>query len=164
MNKPLRIAILDLYEGRPNEGMRCIQQILHEYSAATGLPLDHRIFEVRIREELPDLSFDIYISSGGPGSPLECEGLSWDNKYMDWLHGLVKHNIIAPDPDKKQVLFICHSFQLACRFFQTGKLTRRRSTAFGVFPVHMKADGKREAVFIAELLRDVGDVLQQDAL
>ena len=147
MIKPLRIAILDLYEGRPNEGMRCIQQILQEYSIAEGLPLESSIFEVRIREELPDLSFDIYLSSGGPGSPLESKGLSWDNKYMDWLHSIVKHNITAPDSDKKSVLFICHSFQLACRFFQTGKVTRRKSTAFGVFPIHMIADGKKEAVF-----------------
>ncbi|HZK65513.1 MAG TPA: GMP synthase [Puia sp.] len=147
MTKPLRIAILDLYEGRPNEGMRCLQQILQEYSEANDLPVASRIFDVRIREELPDLSHDVYLSSGGPGSPLESEGLSWDNKYMDWMHGLVKHNIIAGESDKKQVLFICHSFQLACRFFKTGKVTRRKSTAFGVFPIHMKPEGKKEPVF-----------------
>src|SRR4029077_5165278 len=39
MNHMLRVAILDLYEGRPNEGMRCIQQILQEYSWANGLPV-----------------------------------------------------------------------------------------------------------------------------
>jgi GMP synthase-like glutamine amidotransferase len=147
MTKPLRIAILDLYEGRPNEGMRCIQQILQEYSTANGLPVISRIFEVRIMEELPDLSYDIYLSSGGPGSPLESEGLTWENKYMDWLHGMVKHNLVAGESDKKHALFICHSFQLACRFFKTGKVTRRRSTAFGVFPIHMNAEGKKEPVF-----------------
>jgi homoserine O-succinyltransferase len=147
MTKPLRVAILDLYEGRPNEGMRCIQQILQEYSTANGLPVESRIFDIRIQEEFPDFSHDIYLSSGGPGSPLDSEGLTWDNKYMDWLHGLVKHNIVSNEPDKKYVLFICHSFQLACRFFKTGKVTRRRSTAFGIFPMHMKAEGKKEAVF-----------------
>ena len=143
----LRVAILDLYEGRPNEGMRCIQQILQEYSLANGLPVVSKVFDVRLKEELPDLSYDIYLSSGGPGSPLETEGVSWDNKYMDWLHNLVKHNKIAGEADKKYVLFICHSFQLACRFFKTGKVTKRKSTAFGVFPIHMKTEGKREAVF-----------------
>ena len=147
MNHTLRVAILDLYEGRPNEGMRCIQQILQEYSQAKGLPVVSKIFDVRLKEELPDLSFDIYLSSGGPGSPLETEGVSWDNKYMDWLHNLVKHNKISREADKKHVLFICHSFQLACRFFKTGKVTKRKSTAFGVFPIHMKAEGKKEAVF-----------------
>ncbi|HEY4964920.1 MAG TPA: GMP synthase [Puia sp.] len=147
MNHELRVAILDLYEGRPNEGMRCIQQILQEYSHAKGLPVVSKIYDVRLKEELPDLSYNIYLSSGGPGSPLETEGVSWDTKYMDWLHGLVKHNKVASEADKKYVLFICHSFQLACRFFKTGKVTKRKSTAFGVFPMHMKAEGKHEAVF-----------------
>jgi homoserine O-succinyltransferase/O-acetyltransferase len=147
MNQILRIAILDLYEGRPNEGMRCIQQILGEYSQTKALPVVSKIYDVRLKEELPDLSYDIYISSGGPGSPLESEGLSWDSKYMDWLHNLIKHNKIANEADKKYVLFICHSFQLACRFFKTGHVTKRKSTAFGVFPIHMKSDGKKEPVF-----------------
>jgi len=66
---------------------------------------------------------------------------------MDWLHNLAKHNKISPEQDKKYILFICHSFQLACRYFKTGHVTRRRSTAFGVFPIHMKAEGKKEPVF-----------------
>jgi GMP synthase-like glutamine amidotransferase len=147
MNQPLRVAILDLYEGRPNEGMRCIQQILEQYGKRKSLRIETKIYEVRLKEELPDLSYDIYISSGGPGSPLESAGLSWDNKYMDWLHNLAKHNKISPEQDKKYILFICHSFQLACRYFKTGHVTRRRSTAFGVFPIHMKAEGKKEPVF-----------------
>jgi len=147
MNHTLRVAILDLYEGRPNEGMRCIQQILHEYSEVNGLHLVYKIYDVRLKEELPDHSYHIYLSSDGPGSPLETEGVSWDNKYMDWLHGIVKHNKVAQESDKKFVLFICHSFQLACRFFKTGKVTKRKSTAFGVFPMHMKSIGKLEPVF-----------------
>jgi homoserine O-succinyltransferase/O-acetyltransferase len=147
MNHTLRVAILDLYEGRPNEGMRCLQQILHEYSQSNGLHLVSKIYDVRLKEELPDYSYHIYLSSGGPGSPLETEGVSWDNKYMDWLHGLVKHNKVAQESDKKHVLFICHSFQLACRFFKTGKVTKRKSTAFGVFPMHMKSEGKLEPIF-----------------
>ena len=35
--------------------------------------------------ELPDLSYDVFISSGGPGSPLESEGIEWDKKYMQWI-------------------------------------------------------------------------------
>src|SRR5450755_4193864 len=64
MNHMLRVAILDLYEGRPNEGMRCIQQILQEYSQSKGFPVVSTIYDVRLKEELPDLSYDIYLSSG----------------------------------------------------------------------------------------------------
>ena len=143
----LRVAILDLYEGRPNQGMRCIQQILQEYSLANGLPVVSKMFDVRLKEELPDSIIRYLFIQRRPGQSLETEGVSWDNKYMDWLHNLVKHNKIASEADKKYVFFICHSFQLACRFFKTGKVTKRKSTAFGVFPIHMKTEGKREAVF-----------------
>ncbi len=48
---------------------------------------------------------------------------------------------------KKYIFFICHSFQLACRYFKVGKITRRKSTAFGVFPVHLLPAGKGEPIF-----------------
>ena len=38
------------------------------------------------RMELPDMSWDIYISSGGPGDPLESEGLDMGHIYI--LNGL----------------------------------------------------------------------------
>jgi homoserine O-succinyltransferase len=121
MNQMLRVAILDLYEGRPNEGMRCIKQILDEYSRSKGLPVVSKIYDVRLKEELPDLSYDIYLSSGGPGSPLETEGVSWDNKYMDWLHGLIKHNKVASEADKKYVLLSAIHFNSRAGFLKREK-------------------------------------------
>ena len=44
-------------------------------------------------------------------------------------------------------LFICHSFQMACRYFEIGNVAKRKSTAFGVFPVHIVDEGKNEPVF-----------------
>jgi GMP synthase-like glutamine amidotransferase len=48
---------------------------------------------------------------------------------------------------KKHVFFICHSFQLACRHYKVANVTKRRSTAFGVFPVHMLHEARDEQVF-----------------
>ena len=48
---------------------------------------------------------------------------------------------------KKQVFFICHSFQLACRHYKIAKVTKRKSTSFGVFPMHLLHEGKEEAIF-----------------
>jgi len=45
------------------------------------------------------------------------------------------------------VLFICHSFQLACRHYSIARVTNRKSTAFGVFPVHMLEGAGEEPVF-----------------
>lgn len=143
----IRVAILDLYEGAPNQGMRCIHEILDLFAQSVGILLHREIFDVRLQQQIPDLSFDIYISSGGPGSPLESEGSEWERKYFQWLHQVERWNNDPANRSKKKVFFICHSFQMACRFFKAGHVTKRKSTAFGVFPVHMLHEGAHEPVF-----------------
>ncbi|WP_046369194.1 type 1 glutamine amidotransferase [Flavihumibacter petaseus] len=150
--KHIRIAVLDLYEGAENQGMRCIREILTSYREHHGINLVWEEFEVRIKHQVPDLSFDLYISSGGPGSPLESAGSEWENVYFGWLRNIELFNADPAHSAKKFVFFICHSYQLACRHFGVGQVTRRRSTAFGVFPVHILPGAHGEPVF--ENLRD----------
>lgn len=145
-NKHIRIAILDLYEGQANQGMRCIRELLTQFGVEQDLRITWDEFDVRLKQELPDLSYDLFISSGGPGSPLDSEGSAWENRYFDWLRSVEDHNA-GQHAVKKHVLFICHSFQLACRYFKVATVARRRSTAFGVFPVHMLESGHQEPVF-----------------
>ena len=66
-NDKIKLAILDMNNDEPNQGLRCIIDIVKMFSKE----VDFKVFDVRAKNELPDLSFDIYISSGGPGSPLE---------------------------------------------------------------------------------------------
>ena len=145
--KKIRIAILDLYNGQQNEGMRCIREMLMRMNATYQQALEWKEFEVRNKHELPSLEFDIYLSSGGPGSPLESEGMAWDNAYFKWLSDLVAWNNSANNINKKYAFFICHSYQLACRYFELGNVTKRKSTAFGVFPMHRMEAGLAEPVF-----------------
>jgi GMP synthase-like glutamine amidotransferase len=146
-DRKIRIAILDLYEGQPNQGMRCLKAILTQFAEVHQLDLEWSVFDVRLKNQVPDLSYDIYISSGGPGSPVDSENSEWENNYFHWLRKVEKHNAGAADTDKKYILFICHSFQLACRYYKIARVTKRKSTAFGVFSVHMQAPGKTEPVF-----------------
>ena len=143
----VRIAILDLYEGQPNQGMRCIREIIERWGKANHCHVEYDVFDVRLKHELPDLSYDVYISSGGPGSPLESEGTEWDNKFCDWIDEVETWNNGAGNYPKKHVFFICHSYQLACRYYNIANVCKRNSTAFGVFPVHKTKEGNAEIVF-----------------
>lgn len=147
VQRTIRVAILDLYEGVANEGMRCIREIINQFAEHQEAEVSWDEFEVRQKQETPGLDYDIYISSGGPGSPLESEGTAWENQYFAWIQSVLDWNREASHTEKKHVFFICHSFQLACRFFQLAQVAPRKSTAFGVFPVHMLPSGKQEAVF-----------------
>ncbi len=139
MNQPtLKLAILDLYDNEPNQGMRAIREIVEKYKNETS----YQIFDVRGKGELPDTSFDIYISSGGPGNPLDGDGV-WDKKYFDFIDELWHINQSNLGP-KKHVFFICHSFQMVCNHFGLATVNKRKSRSFGTFPVDMTVAGKSD--------------------
>ncbi|HEX2533233.1 MAG TPA: GMP synthase [Chitinophagaceae bacterium] len=142
----IRIAILDLYEGQPNQGMRCLREIINQWSEYHHLSAEWEEFDVRAGLQVPDLSFDIYISSGGPGSPLDSEGSAWEQAYFNWLGAVEAWNRLGQGP-RKPVFLICHSFQLVCRAYGIATVNRRKSTSFGVFPVHLTEEGRNEPVF-----------------
>ena len=146
--RKINVAVLDMNEGMPNEGMRCIRDLLQNLKKSTTVELDWEEFEVRKSLQIPTLDHDIYISSGGPGSPLSSLGSEWENAYFKWL-GLVDNwNKKPNNQNKKFVFLICHSFQLACRYFEVGEVIKRKSTAFGVFPIHMlKHHGTIDPIF-----------------
>ncbi len=148
----LRIAVLDLYEGMENEGIHCIRTIAQQFGESNNLEVVVDEFEVRIKKETPDLSYDIYISSGGPGSPLDSEGSEWEAVYFNWLKQIEDWNNSIFNHKKKYIFLICHSFQLLCRHYNIGNVCKRKSTSFGIYPVHLLDEGKKEPVF--EILQD----------
>lgn len=145
-NQEIKVAVLDLYDGIENQGMRCFQEILTRYREVSELNLTYEIFDVRQKAQVPGTEFDIYISSGGPGSPLDSEGSVWENKYFELIDALEAHNQNT-EGAKKHVFFVCHSFQLMCRRLQLGEVNLRRSPSFGVLPVHVTEQGLFEEVF-----------------
>ena len=143
----IRVAILDLYEGHANQGMRCIRQILTDWSEFHNVKLEWNEFDVRLKNEVPGTDHDIYISSGGPGSPLESEKAEWEKHFFDWVNMMLDWNNDPSNIFKKHVFFVCHSFQLVCRHFQIGNISKRKKTSFGVYPVHVTLEGQHDAVF-----------------
>ncbi len=142
----IKIAVLDLYEGEPNEGMRGIKQLISRFATDCGLNIAYQVFDVRSKNEIPDLTFDAYISSGGPGSPLDSAGSVWEARYFGLMDSIKSHNRQHPD-NKKHVLLICHSFQIYCRYYKLGVVSKRKSTSFGVMPVHKTTEGMHDPLF-----------------
>lgn len=132
--RPIRVAVLDLYKGQPNQGMRCIRQLI------AGRDFQITEFDVRGEtSEIADLSYDIYISSGGPGSPYEGSGQAWEDAYYRLLDHVWTHN--QQSDEKKFFLAICHSFQLMCIHFDLAEVQPRKTGSFGILPVHHTEQG-----------------------
>jgi len=148
MPEPVRIAIVDLYDNEPNEGMRAIRELLAAADGAHGgVPIRVTEFETRYRGRVPDLSYDIYLSTGGPGSPFSGEGTAWELAWDEWVDAVWEWNRDAEPSRRKHVLFICHSFQMMVRHFALASVIERKSESFGVFPVHPTPDGRRDPLF-----------------
>ncbi|WP_018621373.1 type 1 glutamine amidotransferase [Spirosoma luteum] len=139
----VKIAVLDMNNKHANESMRCIMHLIrnaqgenHQSEQPSELTVD--VFDIRGSNDVPDLSYDIYISSGGPGSPMPSDE-AWEQDYftlIDQLFDWNRHN-----DRKKFVFLICHSFQLVVRHLELGLLSQRKSTSFGIFPVHKTEEG-----------------------
>jgi homoserine O-succinyltransferase len=150
-HKPFRIAILDMYDGFENEGMRCIRKIITAFGEQESVYVTYQIFDVRQKLELPGLEFDAYISTGGPGNPAPV-GEAWERKYFYFLDSIFQFNSSRHNRIKKHLFLICHSFQMASIHWQLAGVSKRRKTSFGTFPVHKTLAGRKDPLL--NLLND----------
>lgn len=144
--KDLKVAVIDMNNGAPNQGMRGIQEILLRFGKENKINLSFDLYDLRQDGEIPGLEYDAYISSGGPGSPLESEGEKWENDFYNLLDQIEAFNK-GSETEKKYAFLICHSFQLACRKYKLGNVTERRSNAFGIFPITLTEEGEQDEIF-----------------
>ncbi|SHM97412.1 GMP synthase-Glutamine amidotransferase [Chryseobacterium carnipullorum] len=143
--KDIRIALLDMNNNHVNQGFRNIKEISEAFQQSSEENVIIQTFEVRFKNEMPNIDdFDIFISSGGPGNPHR-EGLEWEDRYAGFLNAVLKHN--QYNEDKKYLFLICHSFQLASIHWKLGNICKRRSYSFGVMPVHKTEEGEQEFLF-----------------
>ncbi len=147
----IKAAVIDLYNNEPNEGIRCIKDILSDISTENGLSFNYKVFETRYKDEIPGEDYDIFISSGGPGNPFDGEGKRWEKVYFDLVDSIWNHNQNNPER-KKYIFFICHSFQLMSRHFKLGQVSKRDKTSFGLLPFSKTEDGLDD-----RLLKDLPD-------
>ena len=134
------MAILDMNNNQENMGIASIKRIADRFAV-----VDYEVFDVRYSKEVPGLDFDIYISSGGPGNPLDFEG-GWEDEYYSLMNRIWEHN--KTSEEKKFVFFICHSFQMICNHLGIGEVKLREKESFGIVPVDKTEYGKNEPLFM----------------
>ncbi|MBW3468611.1 type 1 glutamine amidotransferase [Arthrospiribacter ruber] len=141
MQEKIKVAILDMYDGEPNQGMRCIHDIINRFSEE----LSFKVYDVRGKAELPNPEeYHLYVATGGPGNPLEGDG-NWEVKFSSFLDQIWNWNL--NQERKKYILFICHSFQMAVKHFGLAEITKRKSTSFGVMTIHKTEQGMNDPLF-----------------
>lgn len=143
--KNIRMALLDMNNNQVNQGFKNIKEISEAFKRSTEEHVSIETFDVRYKNEFPEIgNFDIFISSGGPGDPHR-EGLEWEDRFAELLNEIFEHN--RSNDRKKYLFLICHSFQLASIHWKLGTINRRKSYSFGIMPVHKTEEGGQEFLF-----------------
>ncbi len=142
--KKIRIALLDMNNNKANQGMRNIIALTEHFKEIAEENIEIEVFEVRFKNEIPNVeNFDIFISSGGPGTPHK-QGYIWEKAYKKFLNDVWNHNL--NNESKKFVFLICHSFQIASIHWKLGNICKRKSYSFGVMPMHKTEEGNADYV------------------
>lgn len=139
--KTINIALLDMNNNKVNQGMRNITEIAYKFKENSDEKIRIESFDVRFKNEIPNVAdFDIFISSGGPGTPHK-QGYEWEKNYKNFLNHLWNHN--KENENKKFAFLVCHSFQLASIHWKLGNVCKRKSYSFGVMPIHKTTESSQ---------------------
>lgn len=142
----LRIAIVDMNNGVPNQAMRCFQRLLHGFEQRVheknpGIVFKRFVLEPRNRGHIPSGPYDLVLSSGGPGSPFEGIEDAWGVGYRKFLQDVFDLNQRDPATAPK-LLAVCHSFELAVIHFEVARMVKRDTLKFGLMPAYTTRAGR----------------------
>jgi hypothetical protein len=156
--EPLRLSLVDMNNGVPNEAVRCFRRLLDGFTARVraanprlSVTLEH--IQPRNLGELPSRDADLILSSGGPGSPHDGWDEPWCTGYRTFLDRVVDRTAQRPD-GAPTAFVVCHSFEISIQHFRFAEMTRRQDLKFAIFPAYLTAEGQQE-----DFLRDFGDRL-----
>jgi GMP synthase-like glutamine amidotransferase len=149
--RAVRVGLIDMNNGVPNQGVRCFRSILDRFFDGVldrnpGIEIVLDYVQPRNLGEVPSRDCDLYLSTGGPGSPFDGYEEPWCTAYRRFLDDLVDESIRRGEASRA-LLVVCHSFEIAVLHFGIAQMAPRASRKFGVMPVYPTELGTRSALF-----------------
>ena len=151
--RPLRICLVDMNNAHVNQAMRCLRGIGTAFFERVRLhnpTVTCEMVEVSPRDTNDPVprDCDLYLSSGGPGSPFDGDGTVWVDDYGRFSDGVVESSI-RDGADQQALFAICYSFELVLRHFKVAKIAPRAERKFGVMPIYTTPEGQRHPLLTA---------------
>jgi GMP synthase-like glutamine amidotransferase len=146
------MCIVDMNDGHENSGDPLLSPALHGVSQARSQdqpPTSSSSFEhvsVRDKNEMPSRDCDLYVSSGGPGSPFDGDGKPWVKGYCDFLDHVADDNQ-RRGVNAKALFGVCYTYEMMVRHFDVcHDDARADSRKFGVMPIYTTAYGREHSL------------------
>lgn len=150
---PLRLCIVDMNNGHVNQAMRCLRGISAEFleRVRTHNPgIACEVVEVSPRDTNAPVptDCDLYLSSGGPGSPFDGEGEPWTDDFARLVDGIVE-SAIRGGAGQRALFGICYSFELVVHHYRLADVVPRAERKFGVMPIYTTPAGQQHPLLSA---------------
>jgi GMP synthase-like glutamine amidotransferase len=157
-HRSLRVCIVDMNDGHVNQAMRCLRGLVDQFFHRVELnnpEVACSVSEVSPRDtdDLIPRDADLYLASGGPGSPFDGDGMAWSRDFADFASG-VAESASRGGENQRAVFGVCYSFELLVRHFGVATIAPRTDRKFGVMPIYTTVEGQDHP-----LLRAFGDRL-----
>jgi GMP synthase-like glutamine amidotransferase len=154
----LSVCIVDMNNGHVNQAMRCLRGLVSQFfdrvrAHNPGLRCELSEVSPRDTNDVVPRDADLYLSSGGPGSPFEGDGTPWALDYGRLLNELVE-SATRGGPSQRALFGVCYSFEIIVRHFELAVVAPRVDRKFGVMPIYTTPEGQRHP-----LLQAFGDRL-----
>lgn len=156
--RPLRLCIVDMNNAHVNQAMRCLRGLAesffeHVQKTNPDLPCEKVEVSPRDTNDPVPRDCDVYLSSGGPGSPFDGDGQPWAADYGSFCEH-VMDNASRGGADRQSLFAICYSFEMVVRHFGLAQIAPRAERKFGVMPIYTTHEGQKHP-----LLAPFGDRL-----
>jgi GMP synthase-like glutamine amidotransferase len=141
----VKVGIIDMNAGHANQAIRCFGVLIDKLAVAVRAANPDVVVErVRVsprdKDEPPPDDCDLYLSTGGPGSPFDGDGQTWVDDFSRFLDRIVDANTARDDAPA--AFCICYSFEMAVRHFGIAEVAPRTARKFGVMPVYTTDAGR----------------------
>jgi GMP synthase-like glutamine amidotransferase len=149
-SRSLRIGLIDMNNGVPNQAIRSFRSIIAAFSERVrarnpGLTLTTTHVQPRNLAEAPPTDCDLYLSTGGPDSPVDGFKESWATGIRSFfdriVNGQLQHGPTAPS-----LFSVCYSFELTVMHFGLVQMIPRERK-FGIMPVYPTEEGLAHPMF-----------------
>jgi GMP synthase-like glutamine amidotransferase len=149
-SRSLRIGLIDMNNGVPNQAIRSFRSIIAAFSERVrarnpGLTLTTTHVQPRNLAEAPPTDCDLYLSTGGPDSPVDGFKESWATGIRSFfdriVNGQLQHGPTAPS-----LFAVCYSFELTVMHFGLVQMIPRERK-FGIMPVYPTEEGLAHPMF-----------------
>ena len=140
-------------QGHANQAMRCFRGLVGGFFdrvQRTNPGVACELVEVSPRDTNAPIprDCDLYLGSGGPGSPFDGDDQPWFADFTRFVDEIVESSQ-GPAARERSLFGVCYTYEMLVRHFRVATMAMRDSRKFGVMPIYTTSAGQKHPLLAA---------------